>query len=511
MRRGRPFVLVVCDGWGHNPDGFGNAIAAAHTPAFDRLMATYPCTLLAASGEAVGLPAGQAGNSEVGHLTMGSGRVIHQSLTAINYAIANRSFFDNPVLCEAIDRAVRHRQALHCMGLMSDNGVHSNQGHALAIAELAARRGLRHIFFHAFTDGRDSPPTSGATYVQRFQDELEQLGVGRIASVSGRYWAMDRDRRWERTERAYGVVAGGGDDVASDAVGYIMSQYAIGITDEFIEPVSIVSEGEKRVCIEDGDSVIFFNFRPDRARQLTHALTDDRFEKFERFWRPTDLYFVTFTEYQMGLPVHVAFPKPQVSPTLGAVISVHGLRQFHVAETEKYAHVTYFINGGREMPFDGEERLLVPSPRVATYDETPAMSAVPVTDAVVGRLADREDAFIVVNFANADMLGHTGVFPATVEAVEVVDACVGRIAEAVDAAGGAMLVTADHGNAEHKIDARDNSALTAHTSSPVPALLVGAGTHRLRSGCGLQDVAPTVLDIMGLPIPDEMSGTSLVS
>ena len=505
----RPFVLIVCDGWGENPDDFGNAIAAAATPHLDALRQRWPWTLVEASGEAVGLPAGQQGNSEVGHLTIGAGRVVFQDLPRISRAIDRGTFFENDVLCAAVDRARDRRAALHCMGLVSPGGVHSHQRHGLALAELARRRGLDRVYFHAFTDGRDEPPTSAADFVAEFAGELDEVGVGRIVSVSGRYYAMDRDKRWDRTARAYEVVAGRGNGVAADPVAYIRESYAAGVTDEFLDPVSIVPPGGERVRIEDGDSVVFFNFRPDRARQLSHALVDDEFTAFDRSRRPAELDYVTFTEYEAGLAATVAFPKDQVTRTLAEVVSAAGLRQFHVAETEKYAHVTYFINGGRESPFEGEERLLVPSPKVATYDSTPAMSAAAVADAVVQHVTGGEDALVVVNFANPDMVGHTGVFDATVEAVQVVDACIGRIADAVLSRGGGLLMTADHGNAELKIDRRDGSRLTAHTTSPVPVVLCGTGAQRLRSGGGLADVAPTVLHAMGLTVPDAMTGRDL--
>jgi 2,3-bisphosphoglycerate-independent phosphoglycerate mutase len=507
----RPFVLVVCDGWGENPDPFGNAIAAAQTPNLDALRSRWPWTTVEASGEAVGLPAGQQGNSEVGHLTIGAGRVIFQDLPKISRAIEQGSFFDNAVLCRAVDLARDTGRALQCMGLVSPGGVHSHQSHGLALAELARRRGLDRVYFHAFTDGRDEPPTSAARYVAEFVEGLRSIGVGRIVSVAGRYYAMDRDRRWDRTARAYGVIAGSGNGVASDAVQCISDAYQRGVTDEFLEPVSIVPTGGARVRIDDGDSVVFFNFRPDRARQLSHALVDESFDGFERSHRPTWLCFVTFTEYEAGLAAEVAFPKDEVTSTLAEVVSTAGLRQFHVAETEKYAHVTYFINGGREAPFPEEERLLVPSPKVATYDATPAMSARAVTDTVVEHIDGGEDALVIVNFANPDMVGHTGVFEATVAAVEVVDGCIGRIADAVLARGGALLMTADHGNAELKVDRRDGSRLTAHTTSPVPVVLCGTGVTALLSGGGLADVAPTVLRAMGLAVPDAMTGEDLAA
>jgi 2,3-bisphosphoglycerate-independent phosphoglycerate mutase len=501
-------VLVILDGWGCNPDAFGNAIAAARTPELDRLEAQCPHTRVDASGEAVGLPPGQQGNSEVGHLTIGAGRRVLQPLTRVTQAITDGSFFTNAVLCEAVDRARERGTALHCLGLISPGGVHSHQDHAVAIAELAHRRGLKSLWFHGFLDGRDEPPASAAGFVQGFIDDLDRAGRGAIASVSGRYFAMDRDRRWDRVARAYEVIAGSGDGTATDPVAYIEAQYADGVTDEFIPPTSILNNGE-RIRIDDGDSIIFFNFRPDRARQLCHALVDESFDGFARSRVLRDIDLVTFTEYERDLPAHVAFPREDVMHTLGEEVSVAGLRQFHVAETEKYAHVTYFINGGRERPFDGEERLLVPSPRVATYDSMPEMSAGGVADAVIAHVDAGADAFIVANFANADMVGHTGDLDATVRAVECVDTCVGRIARAVEAAHGGLLITADHGNAEYKIDRRDGSVLTAHTTSPVPVVVCGAGGGSLRAGSGLGDIAPTVLSAIGLPVPKEMSGRSL--
>jgi 2,3-bisphosphoglycerate-independent phosphoglycerate mutase len=505
----RPAVLVVCDGWGYNPDGFGNAIAAARTPRLDELMQRWPSTLVEASGEAVGLPPGQQGNSEVGHLTIGTGRVIFQDLPRISRAVEQGTFYDNAVLCSSVDRAKHTGRALHCIGLVSPGGVHSHQDHALALVELARRRGMDRVYVHAFTDGRDVPPTSAAEFMAEFEAGLRRIGTGSVATVCGRYYAMDRDKRWERTRLAYEVIAGEGNGTAPNAVGYIEQCYANGVTDEFIQPVSITGDTEARVRIEDGDSAVFFNFRPDRARQLCHALVDEEFEGFERARRIQDLALVTYTEYEAGLRTAVAFPKHDIKDSLAEVVSRAGLRQFHVAETEKYAHVTYFINGGREEPFAGEERLLIPSPRVATYDTTPAMSAQPITDAVVNRLRRGDDALIVVNFANADMVGHTGDFDATIAAVECVDACMGRIVDAALAVGGAVLMTADHGNAELKIDPRDGSRLTAHTTSPVPALLCGTPAAGLRDGGGLCDIAPTLASVLGLDVPATMTGSDL--
>jgi 2,3-bisphosphoglycerate-independent phosphoglycerate mutase len=509
---GRPLVLVVIDGWGYREEAHGNAIAAARTPFWDGIRESSPHTLVAASGEAVGLPEGQQGNSEVGHLTIGSGRVVFQPLTRIGKEIRDGRFFDNPELIRAIDRAKERGKALHLLGLVSPGGVHSHQDHAIAICDLARRRSLATVWVHAFTDGRDELPTSGAEFMEEFQRELDRLGTGRVASVAGRYYAMDRDKRWDRTARAYEIVAGCGQDRAEGAVAYIRSQYAAGVTDEFLPPVSIAPASEPPARIEDGDSVIFFNFRPDRARQLTHALIDADFAKFPRSRVAQDLTFVTMTEYESGLPVGIAFPPEEVRNSLAEVVSRSGAHQFHVAETEKYAHVTYFINGGRERPFSGEARLLVPSPKnVPTYDLAPAMSAVPVTDAVVEHVEAGRERLIVVNYANADMVGHTGDFAATVRACETVDACLRRVVEAALEAGGAALVTADHGNAEQKIDAETGEALTAHTTNPVPVVLVGTSATTLRSGGGLCDVAPTVLQVLGLDQPPEMTGRSLIA
>jgi 2,3-bisphosphoglycerate-independent phosphoglycerate mutase len=505
----RPFVLVILDGWGCNQDDFGNAIAAAGTPMLDGLEARWPHTEVAASGEAVGLPSGQQGNSEVGHLTIGAGRLVPQPLLRVNHAIADGSFFENAALCAAMDRARERGTAVHCLGLISPGGVHSHQDHAVALAGMARRRGLKSLWFQGFLDGRDEPPTSAAGFVGRFLDDLAGVGAGAVASVCGRYFAMDRDRRWDRIERAYEVIAGTGHGTAVDAVAYIEEQYAKGVTDEFVPPVSIL-DGGARIRIEDGDSIIFFNFRPDRARQLCHALVDPAFDGFSRSRVLSDVELVTFTEYERDLRAEIAFPRDDLRHTLGEAVSMAGLRQFHVAETEKYAHVTYFINGGREHPFDGEERLLVPSPRVATYDTVPEMSAAAVSDAVIAHVQAGADALVVANFANADMVGHTGDFAATIRAVECIDSCIGRIADAVEAAHGGLLITADHGNAEYKIDRRNGSVLTAHTTSPVPVIVCGDGDGELRDGGGLRDIAPTVLGVMGLPVPEEMTGRSLL-
>jgi len=507
---GRPLVLVIIDGWGYRTDPFGNAIAAARKPNWDALWTRWPHTTLAAAGEPVGLPEGQQGNSEVGHLNIGAGRIVYQDLTRINRALKDGSFFTNPVLTAAM-RSAAAGPALHLMGLVSPGGVHSSSQHLYALLEMAHSMGVPRVFVHAFTDGRDEPPTSAAGYVSDLVERIRAIGSGRIVSVSGRYYAMDRDKRWDRTERAYRTVVEATGPTASDPVALIKQGYDEGITDEFIVPTRIVTPGqEPPPPIADGDSVIFFNFRPDRARQLSHAILDDRWDHFERSRRPTLAHFVTFTEYEASLPAEAAFPDEPLRQVMAEVVSEAGWRQFHTAETEKYAHVTYFLNGGREVPFPGEDRLLVPSPRVATYDLQPEMSAGPVTDELLDRFAKGGYRFLVVNFANPDMVGHTGVFPATVRAVEVVDAMLGRIAGPVLGGGGVLAITADHGNAELKVDRATGAPLTAHTTSPVPLILAGAdGIKALREGGKLGDIAPTLLPLVGLQVPREMSGDDL--
>ncbi len=503
-------MLVIIDGWGYRTDPFGNAIAAAKKPNWDALWTRWPHTTLAAAGEPVGLPEGQQGNSEVGHLNIGAGRIVYQDLTRINLAIRDGSFQKNAVLLGAL-ASVRGDHALHLMGLVSPGGVHSSTAHLYALLEMAHSLGVPRVFVHAFTDGRDEPPTSAAGYLAELVERIRAIGTGSIASVSGRYYAMDRDKRWERTERAYRTVVEATGPTAPDPVAFIEQSYGAGITDEFIVPTRIVPPGQAPPPpMADGDSVIFFNFRPDRARQLSHAILDDRWEHFERNRRPQLAHFVTFTEYEAGLPAEVAFPDEPLRQVIAEVVSQAGWRQFHTAETEKYAHVTYFLNGGRELAFSGEDRLLVPSPRVATYDLQPEMSAVAVTDQLLDRLDKGHYRFVVVNFANPDMVGHTGVFPATVRAVEVVDAMLGRIVGPVLNSGGILAITADHGNAELKVDRATGAPLTAHTTSPVPFIVAGArGVEGLRDGGELGDVAPTLLPLVGLDVPREMSGDDL--
>jgi 2,3-bisphosphoglycerate-independent phosphoglycerate mutase len=481
-------ALIILDGWGCAPAGPGNAVELADTPVFDRLWRTYPHETLEASGEAVGLPPGQMGNSEVGHLTIGSGRVLFQDLMRVNLAIEDGSFFANPALRGAFERARGRGVNVHLLGLVSYGGVHSHIDHLRALLELARREGmLEHTYVHAFTDGRDVSPTSAA-------DDLAELPADRIATVSGRYYAMDRDQRWERTNRAFGAICLAEGEVAEDPVAPVRASYERGITDEFIEPTAI--RGRPRLA--RADEAIFFNFRPDRARQLTQKLL------------AAGVPVTTMTRYREDFDCGVAFPEQTVAETLAEVLSESGARQLHAAETEKYAHVTYFFNGGREDEWPGEERILVPSPRdVAAYDAKPEMSAREVAERVAKAIGTGGYRFVVVNFANPDMVGHTGVIPATVRAVETVDECLGRVVDAVERAGGISLVTADHGNAEQLVEADGTSPHTAHTTNLVPLVITEAEIP-LREGGALADLAPTILSLLSLPKPLQMQGENLL-
>jgi 2,3-bisphosphoglycerate-independent phosphoglycerate mutase len=511
-----PVLLVILDGWGIGPDYPGNAVLTAKTPVMDRLIARYPHTSLQTSGLAVGLPEGQMGNSEVGHLNIGAGFIVYQWITRIDKAIEEGTFAGNQPLRAAIDRCVKEGTDLHLIGLVGEGGVHSHSRHLLALIDLAHARGLRRVWIHAVTDGRDTSPTSGKEFVRAIQDHCQRLGTGRIVSVSGRYYAMDRDHRWDRTRRAYEVMVGGDGPVASSALAGIERSYADGVTDEFIIPYAVVPPGSEPITISEGDSVIFFNFRADRGRQLSHALVDDDFESFER---DPDLsgsiHLTTITRYEEGLNAVIAFEPQDVEHPLGRVVANAGLKQFHAAETEKYAHVTFFINGGREEPFAGEDRSLISSPKVATYDLQPEMSAFRVTESVIDAIRSGKYAWIVVNFANGDMVGHTGIFPAAVRAIETVDSCLGSILDTLDEVGGAALVTADHGNSEEMLDRQTGKPWTAHTLNPVPFVLVLPEAHplrhtRLRENGVLADIAPTVLELLDLPAPPQMTRSSLI-
>ncbi|RKQ85444.1 2,3-bisphosphoglycerate-independent phosphoglycerate mutase [Brockia lithotrophica] len=505
-----PYLLVVLDGWGIREETYGNAVALARTPNFDRYWTTYPHTLLRASGPAVGLPEGQMGNSEVGHLNLGAGRIVYQDLLRIDRAIEDGSFFEIPAFVHAVRTARDRGKNLHLMGLLSPGGVHSHMRHLFALLDLARRQGFGRVYVHAFLDGRDVLPTSGKGDVARLLEVTASLGVGTLATLIGRYYAMDRDRRWERTEQAYRAIVYGEGIPVRDPISALEEAYAAGETDEFLRPrVLVDDEGRPRVRLQDGDAVIFFNFRPDRARQLVHALVDEEFHGFDRGpGRPKDLYVVTMTEYEANLPVRVAFPPEHLVRTAGEVWAEAGLTQLRIAETEKYAHVTYFFSGGREEPFPGERRVLIPSPKVATYDLKPEMSAYEVADALLEILRKDPPDVIVLNFANPDMVGHSGKLEPTVRAVEAVDENLGRVVDAVLALGGVAFITADHGNADMVLTP-EGEPFTQHTLSPVPFIVTLPGI-RLREGGVLGDVVPTMLDVMGIPKPPEMTGTSLI-
>lgn len=498
----KPLILMILDGFGNGPEN-GNAIRAAKKPNLDRLFSSNPLTQIGASGMDVGLPDGQMGNSEVGHTNIGAGRIVYQELTRITKSISDGDFFENPALLGAVDAA--SGKTLHLIGLLSDGGVHSHNSHLYALLKLAKRHGCEKVYVHAFLDGRDVPPSSGRDFVADCRKQMEKIGAGKIATVMGRYYAMDRDRRWERVEKAYGAMTAGKGVQCGDPVRAVEDSYKNGVTDEFVLPVVCDPEGR----VKAGDSVIFFNFRPDRARQITRAFVDPDFDGFDRpggFLKP---HFVCMTQYDATLPnVEVAFRPEKLSNTLAEVISKNGLSQLRIAETEKYAHVTFFFNGGVETVYPGENRVLINSPKVATYDLKPEMSAFEVTDALVERIGSGRYDVIILNFANCDMVGHTGIFEAAKAAVEAVDACVGRVTDAIAKAGGVALITADHGNAEQMV-AEDGSPFTAHTTNPVPFCVVGYPC-RLREGGRLADIAPTMLRILGLPKPSEMTGTSIV-
>ncbi len=507
-----PVVLAILDGWGHSETKKANAIATAKTPIIDRLQQVYPNTLINASGKHVGLPDGQMGNSEVGHLNLGAGRVVSQELVRISNAVEDGSLFHNQVLVDACKQVSASGGQLHLIGLCSEGGVHSHLKHLIGLLDLAKLNGLTDVCIHSITDGRDTKTTEGINALGKIQEYLDKIGIGRIVTVSGRYYAMDRDRRWERVQKAYEVMTQNGAG-KSGSISEILKQfYAQDLTDEFIPPTRIAPG-----AIEPGDAVIFYNFRPDRARQLTSALVQPDFDGFAReYIKP--LHFVTFTQYDPKLPVEVAFKPQNLTNILGEVIASQGLSQFRTAETEKYPHVTYFFNGGLEPPFEGEDRELIPSPMVATYDRTPAMSASQVTDAVCQAIERRIYSLIVVNYANPDMVGHTGNMEAAVEAIETVDTCVGKVIETVNKAGGTLLITADHGNAECMRD-RDGNPWTAHTTNPVPFILIEGEQHQIlgpggnlllrNDGC-LADIAPTILELLQLPQPKEMTGKSLI-
>ena len=500
----KPLILMILDGFGIAPES-GNAIKAAKKPNIDKLFAENPLTQIGASGMDVGLPDGQMGNSEVGHTNIGAGRIVYQELTRITKTINEDKLKDNEAIVSAMDKALENGTALHLMGLLSDGGVHSHNTHLYGILELAKKKGLEKVYIHAFLDGRDVPPSSAADFVQACVDKTEEIGVGKIATVMGRYYAMDRDNRWERVEKAYAAMVYGEGVEAECPVCAVKNSYKEDVTDEFVVP-SVVKGG---AAIQPNDSVIFFNFRPDRAREITRTLVDPDFDGFERKKGFFPVNFVCMTQYDATMPnVDVAF-KPQVlTNTLGEYISDKGMAQLRIAETEKYAHVTFFFNGGVEKQYPGEDRILVKSPSVATYDLQPEMSAYEVTDKLVPAIKSGKYDMIILNFANCDMVGHTGVFDAAVKAVEAVDDCVGKVVDAIREMDGVALITADHGNADKMVDA-DGEPFTAHTTNPVPFCVIGYDCE-LKDGGRLADIAPTMLQILGLPQPEEMDGTSLI-
>lgn len=500
----KPLILMILDGFGIAPES-GNAIKAAKKPNIDKLFAENPITQIGASGMDVGLPDGQMGNSEVGHTNIGAGRIVYQELTRITKTINEDKLKDNEAIVSAMDKALENGTALHLMGLLSDGGVHSHNTHLYGILELAKKKGLEKVYIHAFLDGRDVPPSSAADFVQACVDKTEEIGVGKIATIMGRYYAMDRDNRWERVEKAYAAMVYGEGVEAECPVCAVKNSYKEDVTDEFVVP-SVIKGG---AAIQPNDSVIFFNFRPDRAREITRTLVDPDFDGFERRNGFFPVNFVCMTQYDATMPnVDVAF-KPQVlTNTLGEYISDNGMAQLRIAETEKYAHVTFFFNGGVEKVYPGEDRILVKSPSVATYDLQPEMSAYEVTDKLVPAIKSGKYDMIILNFANCDMVGHTGVFEAAVKAVEAVDECVGRVVDAIREMGGVALITADHGNADKMVD-DDGEPFTAHTTNPVPFCVIGYDCE-LKDGGRLADIAPTMLQILGLPQPEEMDGTSLI-
>lgn len=506
----KPVVLLILDGWGYSEDTHYNAIAAARKPVWDRLWAGYPHTLIRTSGAAVGLPADQMGNSEVGHLNLGSGRVVYQEFTRVSRSIKTGSFYNNQTLTDAVDLAIANDRAVHILGLLSPGGVHSHEEHIHAMVELAVKRGAKHVYLHAFLDGRDTPPRSAAGSLQLMESKFRDYGGGRFASIIGRYYAMDRDHRWPRIQAAYDLITQGkGAFLAPDALTGLEMAYAREEGDEFVQATAIGPSGEPPVQVRDGDIIVFMNYRSDRARQITRPFIEPGFDGFQRAVIPRLGRFVSLTEYNEEFDIPVAFPPERLQNVLGQYLARLGLRQLRLAETEKYAHVTFFFNGGLEEPFEGEDRILIPSPQVATYDLKPAMSAVEVTDRLVEAIDSGKYDLIVCNYANPDMVGHTGNFSAAVEAIEALDECLGRICQALLRAGGEMLVTADHGNAEKMLGDDTGQAHTAHTTNLVPLLYIGRPAE-LKSNGALCDIAPSLLQLMNLPKPAEMSGTSLV-
>ena len=510
MEQPEVLALIIMDGFGLTEKKEGNATYTADTPNIDRYLDEYPSAVLQASGEAVGLPEGQMGNSEVGHLNLGAGRVVYQEYTRINKAVDNDELVENEVLKEAISEVKEHESSLHLMGLLSDGGVHSHNRHLYGLLEMARKANLEEVYIHTILDGRDTPPRSAVTYMKELQQKIKEIGIGKIATVSGRYYSMDRDNRWDRTEKAYQALVMGEGETAPDPVTAVEQSYEEDTNDEFVLPTVIIEDGQPIATVKDNDSFIFFNFRADRARQITRALGLDNFEEFARPQKhPQDLYYVCMTEYdeEFGLPI--AFPQMQIDNILAEVLGNNSLKQLRIAETEKYAHVTFFFNGGEEKKFPGEDRKLIPSPDVATYEQKPEMSAYEVTETLLEIIEQEKYDVIILNFANPDMVGHTGFFDAAVQAVEAVDECVGQVVSALTDHGGQVLLTADHGNSEQMEDEKGEPH-TAHTSNPVPLAYIGGPEGVDISSGILADIAPTMLELLGLEKPDEMTGHSLL-
>ncbi len=505
-----PVLLLILDGFGYREDTDSNAILAARKPNWDKLWHDYPHTLIDASEKFVGLPSGQMGNSEVGHLNIGAGRVVYQDLSRVDVDIEDGNFYTNPALSNAVGLAKKNGSALHIMGLLSPGGVHSHENHIFAMLEMAARNGLKKVYLHAFLDGRDTPPKSAALSLQLLQDKCAALGVGRIASIVGRFYAMDRDNRWERVQPAFELLTQGrAEFTAENALDGLEKAYTRGESDEFVKPTAIVPDGADAVAMHEGDVVIFMNFRADRAREITRALTDGLFTGFKRSNIPKLASFVTLSRYGEDFDLPCAYTQEPIHNGFGEYLSSLGLKQLRIAETEKYAHVTYFFNGGREQPYPGEDRILVPSPKVATYDLKPEMSAFEVTDKLEAAILSRKYHAIICNYANGDMVGHSGNMAAAVQAIEALDICIGRVVKAMRSIGGEVIITADHGNAEQMADNVTHQAHTAHTLNPVPFLYIGRKV-KLNDGGALRDLAPSLLSMMGLPQPAEMTGHSLI-
>lgn len=505
----KPVALVILDGWGNNSNHNFNAVYSANTPNFDKLMSEFPTTEIGASGMDVGLPEGQMGNSEVGHLNIGAGRVIYQELTRITKSILDGDFFTNPELLKAVNNAKENDKPLHLFGLLSDGGVHSHIDHLKGFIDLCNRNGLKKVYVHAFLDGRDTPPKSALEYIAEIEKHMAKVGTGKIATVSGRYYAMDRDKRWERVEQAYRTLVFGEGKGYASASELVEANYAEGVNDEFVLPGVVLENGKPVATVGEGDSIIFFNFRPDRAREITRAIVDEAFDGFEREYFKTT--YVCLTQYDLTMPnVSVAYTPQTIDNTLGTYIASKGLNQLRIAETEKYAHVTFFFNGGVEEPNANEDRELIPSPKVATYDLQPEMSAPELTEQLLTNLSEDKYDLIICNYANPDMVGHTGVFEAAVKAVETVDTCLGKVVDKILSLGGQVIITADHGNAEMMVDYETGKPFTAHTTNHVPVILAGAGDVKLRDGGKLCDLAPTLLELMNLEQPVEMTGKSLL-